>query len=373
MKVCVSRFFLLSEEEWQLLFHHSLPTGISILTNLLSFLIIMADSELSFTPGGYFDSWTNLYTQDISIFQTKLNGAEALTKYRNFFKGVTNTTTGEVISECDLDFLRAIMDDLDIMMEVIWDGGTLFKVDRDMWSSAMDTIIEEVKRLTQFPKLIPDNDLRDGFLEYVENFCRFFEDEQHLPSLDNVVEQINLDLRNKHRGSYDRHRVPWHQFLHNLAPGSSSNIGEHCNITGTGSRQIVPPGGIRLLRTWERDMIEIQRLCRPRERIEDTRIVLKPTAYKERAIGGRSRYRLMGTIAHGPTYMQQLVEPGYQSLEILSNLYDQWDMNQVPMSQGHPAPYMFVAECCEEEYRKWNCVTKPQPGEDHDGDDDDNE
>ena len=67
-----------------------------------------------------------------------------------------------------------------------------------------------------------------------------------------------------HRASFKAGRKPWHQFLHHLAPGSNADAMSTVSKTpGTGTRQIIPPGGLGLLREYENELNKIKKAVRP--------------------------------------------------------------------------------------------------------------
>lgn len=127
-----------------------------------------------------------------------------------------------------------------------------------MWEKGFKTIMDEVVRLATSPSLVPDVEIRETFFEYVESFCESFESSPRMPPDTEVIKKVNEILYRRHRASYDPKRTSWHQFLHHYAPGSNSVTTQPRGAREAGSRQIIPPGGIRLLRGWERDIRSLQ-------------------------------------------------------------------------------------------------------------------
>ena len=144
------------------------------------------------------------------------------------------------------------------MIESFWTGDLICTHDEDKWAVALKNIMDEVSRLVDHPDLVPDIEIREIFFEYVENFCDSFENSPKMPPDRDLIKNINHLLYSRHRASYDPKRTSWHQFLHHYAPGSNSVTNQRRDVRDAGSRQIIPPAGIRLLRGWELDIRSLQ-------------------------------------------------------------------------------------------------------------------
>lgn len=124
------------------------------------------------------------------------------------------------------------------------------------WQPAFDLVMAEIHRLGEYPSLIADEETRENFFQYVQSFCSFIQfrpTDVVRPAGEAVARSLDEADQKAHRGSYTAGRVPWHQFLHHCSPGSNSAAANCRTARDAGTRQIIPPGGIRLLREWEKD------------------------------------------------------------------------------------------------------------------------
>lgn len=168
-------------------------------------------------------------------------------------KNSASDTQGTV--KCDVKFLNAIIEDLDSLAL----GWVDCLSDKDIagWQSAYNLVATELQRLGENPDLIHDQEIREEFFTSVKSFCsvvkfRLSQDNQRWQeAVIGAADNYNCE---RYRKPYDPERVPWHQFLHHLAPGSNASPAGRLNAPrDKGTRQIIPPAGIRLLREWEKD------------------------------------------------------------------------------------------------------------------------
>ena len=153
--------------------------------------------------------------------------------------------------QCDIEFLFAIMTDLDRLAVAWFDCSTA--EDQKSWQLAFDPIVKEIQRLGENTCLIPDEKVRGNFFAYIETFCSFM---QERPSTDlkSMLQQEHEKRSQDSRGGvYNTNRLPWHDFLHHYAPGLPMVLGTRRSAHENGTRQVIPVGGIRLLYEWGSD------------------------------------------------------------------------------------------------------------------------
>lgn len=155
------------------------------------------------------------------------------------------------------------MSDLDLLEVVRWEEGVNDSEIIELWHTGLDKILEEVDRLTERPALIEVPEVRETFLRYIRNFCELFESDESVEPSGDLVEDINKTLYETHRSTYNEERVPWHQFLHQYAPGSNAKSMYQRECIDVGIRQMVPPAGLRLLCAWEQEYRDIEQLVNP--------------------------------------------------------------------------------------------------------------
>ena len=131
--------------------------------------------------------------------------------------------------------------------------------DTDAWEFIFDPVATEIDRLGENPGLVPDQTTRENFFAYVKTFCSLV---QSRPTKDieetkeAVAEAFESDNQKQFRKDYDPERLPWHQFLHHRSPGTGPDSKDDLSVEAgkIGTRQLIPPGGLRLIDQWERDL-----------------------------------------------------------------------------------------------------------------------
>ena len=173
----------------------------------------------------------------------------------------------------------------------------------------VQNINKEVTRLFKHPRLFPGSQERHALFKVVQAFRysmnqmpdlrheikagRFSEITKLVGGLENMTAM-------DHRASFQPGRKPWHQFLHHLAPGSNTNRTYTASREpGTGTRQIIPPGGLGLLMQWEHELDRIKKAVRS---VRHTLALLnfETNATKDYDIAEPESIFLTGDIVHEP-------------------------------------------------------------------------
>ena len=150
------------------------------------------------------------------------------------------------------------MEDLD-KLAIAWSESEVVDEDKEIWQFVFDPVAAEIHRLGEHPGLVPDLKSRENFFAYVKSFCSLtlFRPSQDIEDAKEALVQVfDGELQKRFRSSYDPQRLPWHQFLHHCAPGLGGTTGVVRRVEDMGTRQVIPPGGIRLLCEWEKDFKE---------------------------------------------------------------------------------------------------------------------
>ena len=208
--------------------------------------------------------------------------------YESFFQGHVQQSDVSKTVPCDAAFLVAIIDDLDSLAFAWLDCMT--EEGQDVWQSALDLVTPHIDKLSETPELISDKDAHHKFFAYLSEFCAIIEYRPPELSDKDMVQMADAMDKAKYRKPYVPIRLPWHQFLHDRAPGSGTKINDYRPSHGTGTRQIIPHGGLRLLREWEIDFENYESEIYPQlDALSDSMIEQK-IKWKERALGGKTRY-----------------------------------------------------------------------------------
>ncbi|MCJ1245826.1 hypothetical protein MMC30_003030 [Trapelia coarctata] len=145
----------------------------------------------------------------------------------------------------------------------------------DALTTICDNIFSEIKRLQEHPDLFPSRGTRESFEKWIECERNLYEvAATNTEAESNIVSSClkGIEKRNKlFHGPYFKPTLkPWHQFLHNGAPGALSVA---CKPK-LGSGQIVPPGGVHLTGVWrcENKYLMKKRNVDPKERTRKTAV-----------------------------------------------------------------------------------------------------
>ena len=112
-------------------------------------------------------------------------------------------------------------------------------------------IFSEIKRLQRHPELFPSQKVRTKFGEWVDCERKLYD--VAVTSHENQLKMLASHLEGQEKKNEQSYRPffkptvkPWHQFLHNGAPGVTAETSK----PKFGSFQLVPPGGVHLTGVW---------------------------------------------------------------------------------------------------------------------------
>lgn len=113
------------------------------------------------------------------------------------------------------------------------------------------SIFSEIKRLQKHPELFPSQKAREEFEKSIDGQRKLYDavvtsHQNQSKSLASYLEGRVKRNEQIYRPFFKPTLRPWHQFLHNGAPGAAYKISK----PKFGSGQIVPPGGLHILGIW---------------------------------------------------------------------------------------------------------------------------
>ncbi len=176
---------------------------------------------------------------------------EALSKVcilgNSFENGLTSPDASQTGSVCDIDFLKAIIGNLELI-------SFLCSMNKAHGVTEIEEILAatkvELKRLKKHPELYPNKTIEQDFLRCVRRSCGGM---PKVVQAHKVIKRARkdwskfLDKYNQEKvlPNRDEHRTLWQQFLHDQAPGRGARRSAK---TGEGCVYLVPEGGIRFLK-----------------------------------------------------------------------------------------------------------------------------
>ena len=166
---------------------------------------------------------------------------------------LTVLVTPGISTPCDPAFLVEIIFDLCCILLLVSRDET--RLSNATAKIVAKNISKEVARLQAHPQLFPDRKTMEDFFHLTSDSSRIVE--ATVTNLDNArglieewFEGVVASTKERYKPSFDDSREPWQQFLHSGAPGSGTlpkNL-QHGALT-----QIIPPGGIKILQTWQEE------------------------------------------------------------------------------------------------------------------------
>ena len=173
---------------------------------------------------------------------------------------------------CSSMFLVAILDDLEVAISAFSRFEELSGPAQSALVHVFAIIFHEVKRLLKHKALFTSSNQREAFFDGIRHFLDSVYEIEMIPkhilkdgnTLTGVESNELVELEaQRHRPTYDKHRTVWQQFMHHHSPGTGipAPVGESMVIFG--NKQIVPPGGRRILLEWEVEIDNIKKSVFP--------------------------------------------------------------------------------------------------------------
>ncbi|MCJ1404212.1 hypothetical protein MMC11_007437 [Xylographa trunciseda] len=175
-------------------------------------------------------------------------------------------------------------------------GYTQYK-DEDKGDLASANIRKEFERLQNNPELFPSKEFGEQMFGAVHDMCERLEISLvHFADLKdknfNLFEEEVEEVKAAYWPTFQAGRNPWHQFLHNGAPGHRVIPKQASN---TESMQIIPPGGLNILQTWQTEIEDVLRTFDDNLRVH--RIPSHIVGDKRSYLAVTGNVRVMGTFA----------------------------------------------------------------------------
>ncbi|MCJ1288119.1 hypothetical protein MMC26_007474 [Xylographa opegraphella] len=123
----------------------------------------------------------------------------------------------------------------------------------------LSSICKEIKRLQNHRELFPTEYVGEQFLGNVYDICGWVEEafgffQEELNMWHKLFDLELAEIKAASWPTFRAGRNPWHQFLHNGAPGHRVIPKQ---APKTESMQIIPPGGLNLLQAWQTEIEDI--------------------------------------------------------------------------------------------------------------------